>query len=548
MRTALAARGRLGLLATVSLAALAAAGCQSAPEKPPEASPPRPRHRAALTALAQAVDEADLGHCDPRDPRTPERVAALFARAGLAPRQGAFVERVQVSARERPAPDSALVIDGRPFALGSEMTVAPGSVARSVEGELVFAGFGLNDEALGHDDLAGIELGGKIALVFAGLPDEGLEESPWRHPARAALGQVSTKARLAKEHGARALVVVAAPGTYEAHAGRLPAAARAPASEALPLPVLFAETAATERALAGAGVSLSRLAEVLQKERRPASMPLDVDARLHAALVPDAQQVWQVVGRTSGEAPDVVVLASCGDDEGLMRAPPRPRALPRLATLLYAADVARALPSSPSVWLVVSQTSGARAKDALLGLAPKALLDVSAVAALDQPVFLVGPKELDREPRADRARLISRAGLKDAAALLDDGALGYSLLTAGGPAPDERDALGALLEAALLDLAAGGAAQRKPAPERLGLVGTPSLAPFPGGVPLLLVERGSEADRLGLRPGDVVIAVDGAQVTTAEALYAALAKRRGGSARLAVRRGALAFDLDAEVR
>lgn len=59
----------------------------------------------------------------------------------------------------------------RPFALGEDMLLSAGAEqAPKVAAPLVFIGYGLHLPELGHDDFAGVDLQGKIAVYLSGAP------------------------------------------------------------------------------------------------------------------------------------------------------------------------------------------------------------------------------------------------------------------------------------------------------------------------------------------------------------------------------------------
>ena len=70
----------------------------------------------------------------------------------------------------------------------------------------MFAGYGIDDEATGWDDWAGLELRDAVVLVLDGRPDQ----PAFADRRGAALGRRSAKLLAAREHGARA--VLFAPG------------------------------------------------------------------------------------------------------------------------------------------------------------------------------------------------------------------------------------------------------------------------------------------------------------------------------------------------
>jgi Zn-dependent M28 family amino/carboxypeptidase len=82
----------------------------------------------------------------------------------------------------------ALVRDGhaRPIALGEQAFFSTRfALAPHVEAPLVFVGYGLNIPEKGYDDLAGLDLKGKVAVVFTGSPAEIPSALSAHHQSRA---------------------------------------------------------------------------------------------------------------------------------------------------------------------------------------------------------------------------------------------------------------------------------------------------------------------------------------------------------------------------
>lgn len=151
----------------------------------------------ALTALIVAVApcaaaqaEAWWGHVQalahdsmrgratgsPEHRKAAEYVAAHFRQAGLTPggtdgffQPVKFVTRSIVEERS----SAALVRDGvpEPLRLGEDAYfVLRAPLAERVEAPLVFVGYGLHIPELGHDDLAGLDLRGKVVVTLPGVP------------------------------------------------------------------------------------------------------------------------------------------------------------------------------------------------------------------------------------------------------------------------------------------------------------------------------------------------------------------------------------------
>ncbi|WP_374764384.1 M20/M25/M40 family metallo-hydrolase [Yunchengibacter salinarum] len=137
-------------------------------------------------------------------------VASRFRALDLAPAgEGeSYFQQVPFRTASVSAEDAgiSLTVDGetRTLEMGPDF-ITFGSVANpqaDVEGPVVFAGYGIHAPKLGHDDLAGLDLHGKVALVLSGAPGSFNSEVRAHH------GSTGTKAEELAERGARGVLVV----------------------------------------------------------------------------------------------------------------------------------------------------------------------------------------------------------------------------------------------------------------------------------------------------------------------------------------------------
>jgi hypothetical protein len=149
---------------------------------------------ATTSTVARAQADAWWGHVtalahdsmrgrqtgSPEHRRAAEYVAGAFERAGLLPggTDGWFQPvrfRVRRIAESRSS--VALVRGGKASSLelGKDATInLRASSAGRVDAPLVFIGYGIRSPDLGHDDFAGLELEGKVAVVLAGAVPKGI--------------------------------------------------------------------------------------------------------------------------------------------------------------------------------------------------------------------------------------------------------------------------------------------------------------------------------------------------------------------------------------
>lgn len=75
--------------------------------------------------------------------------------------------------------------------------------------QIVFAGYGITVGELKYDDYAGLDITDKIVLIFDGSPDSGSPHSQFGR------FNIHTKANIAKDKGARAIIVIAADSNFK---------------------------------------------------------------------------------------------------------------------------------------------------------------------------------------------------------------------------------------------------------------------------------------------------------------------------------------------
>jgi len=189
---------------------------QTAPGAPMPAAPAVPndtpagqRIEADVRALA---DDAMAG----RETGTPgfdlaaEHVARRFAESGLQPAgdDGGWFQRVPLvrAVADTAAATLSVSRGGRTIALRPDDQFLPMADFNAAQDEItapaVFVGQAIHAPELGHDDFAGVDLQGRIAIVFGGAP-RGFDPNPQAHYA-----SLRTKTEAVVARGAVGLVLV----------------------------------------------------------------------------------------------------------------------------------------------------------------------------------------------------------------------------------------------------------------------------------------------------------------------------------------------------
>jgi len=92
--------------------------------------------------------------------------------------------------------------------LGTDFTPLGFSKSAPFAGDVVFAGYGIRAKDLGYDDYAGLDVKGKVVLAMRYEPGESDEKSPFDGKKASRYSDLRTKAIVAREAGAAALVLV----------------------------------------------------------------------------------------------------------------------------------------------------------------------------------------------------------------------------------------------------------------------------------------------------------------------------------------------------
>ncbi|MDQ7778957.1 MAG: M20/M25/M40 family metallo-hydrolase [Planctomycetota bacterium] len=208
--------------------------------------------------------------------------------------------------------------------------------AGEMEGNLVFAGYGITDESREYDDYAGLDVDGKIVLVLTHEPQEkdaysdfsGRKATKWSDPYEKALN--------AQAHGAAALIVVTDPVN---HKDLKPPVASWPQFQtefermlktgidylefmfdepktektakkerkAVKIPVLHASGGFANEVFAAAGQNLSKLQKKIDKNCEPCSFELErVGVALETEVVPaKSSRVKNVIALLPGSDPEL---------------------------------------------------------------------------------------------------------------------------------------------------------------------------------------------------------------------------------------------------
>jgi hypothetical protein len=560
------------------------------------------RHVEALAAPAMEGRASGT----PGGERAAAYIAAEFARAGLRPagEAGGYLQPFEVVTGIRPGPGNALLFDGLPAplpgppALGRDYIPLSFSAEGTVEGEVLFAGYGITAPELGYDDYAGQDATGKVVLVMSHEPRERDEAGPFRRPEAYRYTEPRTKVINAREHGAAAVLLVRDPNNHGDEPEELIGLRGASSSRSSLLAVNIT-AALADRLLGASGTRLADLQAAIDAALAPRSFPLPgVRARLGVDLIRDKGRTANVVGLLRGRDPALretaVVLGAHYDHLGrggeASLAPSafgviHPGADDNASGTAVVIGLARAFAAGGGAARTLIFAAFAGEEMGLLGSSfytkqppiplerTVAMLNLDMVGRLrDGKILVAGVETAGEWPGILRA---AARGLPLTLVMRGDG-YGPSDHTAfalrerpvlfffTGPhsdyhrpsdTPEKIDAAGLQQVATLVYRTAAALAGEPAAPAFVRASGRPPAAgdgrgygPYFGSIPdfgasevegVMLggVRPGSPAERAGLRAGDTIIRFAGVRITNLEDLaYALRAKRAGDTVQVIYRR------------
>jgi hypothetical protein len=297
--------------------------------------------RAELTFVASDALQGRMS-MQPGDDAAVQWIAAEFAKAGLQPAatdakgQPSYLQTVPlIEYRSNPAANALTLRLGTT----EQSWKAPELIGGyrddvDLSAPLVFAGFGISAPGVGYDDYKGLDVRGKVVLVFEHEPQENDPTSRFNGTGNTRHATNRVKALAAQARGALALLVMAEPNRK--HPSNLErvnriggSAKRVPPlpGQALPedelrIPVLTVSDAVAVALLAKAGMTPQALQAAIDKDLAPQSRTLpETTVALHLENTQRLRgQSANVVGLLPGSDPtlaaETVIISAHHDHDG----------------------------------------------------------------------------------------------------------------------------------------------------------------------------------------------------------------------------------------
>lgn len=185
----------------------------------------------------------------------------------------------------------------------------------AVEGELVFAGYGIEAEDLGYNDFVNIDLKDKIALIMRYSPEGDKPDTKFGFKV-----QSNFKVAIAKNKGAKAVILFTGPNTVEND--RLISLIPDPAANNAGIPVVSISTEKAKEIFKIAGYDLLSFQRQIDSTSSPKSFHMgNVSAKLSVELQPIVNDTKNVIGFIEGNDPilknEIIVIGAHYDHLGM---------------------------------------------------------------------------------------------------------------------------------------------------------------------------------------------------------------------------------------
>jgi aminopeptidase YwaD len=256
-------------------------------------------------------------------------IAGVFHGAGLAPGgPDGFRQPFEIITDVHVGGETRMRIHGE--GEGSDASAIPAeaftpfsfSEDGEVEGEVVFAGYGITAPELHYDDYAGVDVTGKVVLVMTHEPREKDEKSPFRDPGAYRYTEVRYKVINARERGAKAIMIVEDPGNHQGEPEELFAIRGVVGGDRAGIVAVNVKRGVAERLLRRSGQTLAERQRAIDRTMASQSLMIPgLRVAIQVRLIHERGTTANIVGILPGSDPvlreTAVVVGAHYDHLGL---------------------------------------------------------------------------------------------------------------------------------------------------------------------------------------------------------------------------------------
>jgi hypothetical protein len=293
--------------------------------------------KANLTFLASDALQGRMS-LEPGDDAAAQWIASEFAKHGLKPAAaGSYLQPVALVEFRADRAQSFVALTRASTEKQWKFPDAYGVFPRDVDltASVIFAGFGITAPELSYDDYAGVDVHGKIVLIFDHEPQETDPRSIFNGTGNTRYATTRVKVLNAQKHGAIGVLIVAEPNRKHPSNQERVARIASTTTRAIPLPsqalaedelhtpsAVISDVVAREL-MATAGASPSDLQAAIDRDLKPQSRPLpDTSVILHFRnLSTRSGTSYNAAGLLEGSDPnlkaDTILISAHHDHDGM---------------------------------------------------------------------------------------------------------------------------------------------------------------------------------------------------------------------------------------
>jgi hypothetical protein len=189
----------------------------------------------------------------------------------------------------------------------------------TLEGGVVFAGYGITAPEYNYDDYAGLDVKGKLVLILRHEPQEFDEKSVFAGKVYTEHSQFYSKAVNAKMHGAIGVILINDAFNHHSESDQLEKFGRTAGPNDAGIPFVQIKAEFGMRWIADAGKNLDDIAAIIDKDLKPQSFALPDFLQVHANVDVERviKTVHNVAGYLPGETDEYVIIGAHFDHLGL---------------------------------------------------------------------------------------------------------------------------------------------------------------------------------------------------------------------------------------
>jgi hypothetical protein len=243
-----------------------------------------------------------------------------FRKAGLKPAAGgnSYRQPFTVTVNARPGTANLVSTNGKPLTLGTDYLPLSFSSNGETEASVVFAGYGITAPEHTYDDYMHLDVKDKIVLVLRLEPPSFQKETGGKEKALTHHSQLVSKAINARNHGAKAIVLV----NGEPEPGQEDTLMRfgsVSGPEDTGILIVQVKNAVANEWLAPSNKTVAGLQKEINAKPEPASFPLAdaVKLALRVDVQRDRAKINNIIGYLPGKTSEYVILGAHYDHLGL---------------------------------------------------------------------------------------------------------------------------------------------------------------------------------------------------------------------------------------